>query len=244
MANAGLNNTVSKSTVDDLFQTVVGWNVPHLIAKKHITNALSIGKVLMDRHITGNACKTDPREHWVNLDEPEQAPPEGLTHPVHPQAWDAGGIFTLVILDWHLFINPRFQFDFPWKDHSFSVSNWDAAIEYLRSVIAPPKSEPMAVRIEGPIEVFDRRKRKPKKPATPVGAPPRYDNEAIRKIAEDVITRGIPDTQELFFEKVRDECGTRSPRVHCHKSTTRFREVVLPIYNGAIKAAESEKHSR
>jgi hypothetical protein len=75
-------------------------------------------------------------------------------------------------------------------------------------------------------------KRKAKKPVNPAGAKPRYDNPAVEAAARDVIDRGVPDTQELFFEKVRDECDARKIR---YPGKTRFFEVVGPIYKNAKK---------
>jgi hypothetical protein len=101
---------------------------------------------------------------------------------------------------------------------------------------------PLLVKHDGPIEIADKPKRKPKQPVTPMGAPAQYDNPAIVTVARDVIERGIPDTQTLFFEKVRDECDKR--HIRCHKSDSRFAEIVGPIYKAAKKAKKAKRHRR
>jgi hypothetical protein len=86
-------------------------------------------------------------------------------------------------------------------------------------------------------KIYDLRFYRRKKSATRAGRPQQYDNDAIRAAAGNVIERGIPDTQELFYEKVHDECDGRN--IRCHKSATRFRDVVRPIYIAAIEAKKN-----
>jgi hypothetical protein len=172
MANADLNNSTSKRTVDDVFQILIAREVPPLVAKKQITEALQLGKLRIDFHIAAGARKTRPMRQATpeelkaaaqagkSLDFLYEAAPEGgITAAVNPQSWD--GLFALAIRDDHLIIEPRYALDFPWSAYSFSISNWEVVIEELGRAATAPKPEPMSVSIVGPIEVIERRDNEP-----------------------------------------------------------------------------------
>jgi hypothetical protein len=69
------------------------------------------------------------------------------------------------------------------------------------------------------------------------GRPPEYDHDALRDAAETVAKRGLPDTKDLFFEKVRDECRERHIKV---PEDTQLRRIVGPIYD---READSRSNS-
>jgi hypothetical protein len=169
-------------TVDSLFQTLIVSDVPPLIAKKCVNDALQVGKVLVDSHIAASARKTSPRRHWANPDEPEIAPPGGITAPVNPQSWDR--VFVMAIRDGYLVIEPLCSLDFPWQFYSFSISNWEVAVDYLCRASAPSKSEPIPVAIVGPVKLVQEWTGK-------------EDYVAIRRAVEERIWR----TMELLSPK-------------------------------------------
>jgi hypothetical protein len=112
------------------------------------------------------------------------------------------------------------------------------AIRIYRVGTWKPRSKaPLLVKHDGPIETkpLVKRKHKQKKAAGRVGAPPIYDNPAIQAVARDVLKQGIPVSQAQFFKEVRDACDDRGIRYH---DSTRFREVVLPIYEAGGKTGK------
>jgi hypothetical protein len=167
MANADPNNSVSTRTVDDVFQVLIARDVPPLVAKKQITEALQLGKLRIDSHIAAGACKTRPMRQATpeelkaaqagkSLDFLyEAAPASGITAAVDPQSWD-GGVFALAIRDGHLVIEPRCSLEFPWSAYSFSMN--PVVIDELWPTAVASKPGPMLVSIVGPVELIDKRR--------------------------------------------------------------------------------------
>ena len=141
MAEAAIDHSDSKHTVDELFQFLVCVrDLRPAIARKEIMDYLQRDKLQIDYHIRGGARKTRPMRQATLEELREQettgatldhlyetAPPEGITRRVHFQSW--GKLFDLTVRDECLIVEPNCALDYPWDAYSFTVANWSLVEE-------------------------------------------------------------------------------------------------------------------
>ena len=160
MAEAAIDHSDSKHTVDELFQFLVCVrDLRPAIARKEIMDYLQSDKLQIDYHIRGGARKTRPMRQATLEELREQettgatldhlyetAPPEGITRRVHFQSW--GKLFDLTVRDECLIVEPNCALDYPWDAYSFTVANWSLVEELwpnpnrARSDLSAPASKP------------------------------------------------------------------------------------------------------
>jgi hypothetical protein len=94
MAEVAPDHSASKRTVDDLFQILIARDVPPLIGKKQITEALQLGKLRIDFHIAAGARKTRPMrqatpEELKALSDADRSRRRGVRRGRRPKALQA-----------------------------------------------------------------------------------------------------------------------------------------------------------
>jgi hypothetical protein len=207
----------STPTIDDLFQILVGRDIPPFEAKELILQFLRRGKLPIDSHVEAGARKTramrqatpeelQAQQAGKSLDYlHEVVPAGGITEPVNPQCWD-GGVFALAIRDGRLLVEPRCALDFPWPKYSFPVSNpvvIEAAIEEMWKTwkaAAGSKSEPISVSIVGPVELIQKHRDEEeiareltRKETPPASAKPLTTKELVKAELAKMTVDEIPD---------------------------------------------------
>ena len=119
MAGTSDNNAQTVDDVDDLFQVLIARDIPPLLAKRQIAEALALelGGLRIDFHVAAGARKTRPmrqatpeelkaQQEGKDLDFLyEVSPPDGITGVANPQSW--GRVLSLEIRDGHLVTEPR-----------------------------------------------------------------------------------------------------------------------------------------
>jgi hypothetical protein len=66
---------------------------------------------------------------------------------------------------------------------------------------------------------------------SPAGKPRHYDHAALIDVAEDISKHGAADTyQSWFFERVREECGRRRPRIKAPGDDRTLARIVGHVY--------------